>query len=199
MTTKAPERPTATEKRSARDRLLDAADELFYEQGIHTVGIDTIIERAGVAKASLYATFGSKDELIRAYLQARHEERNARITNGLEGFSTPREKLVGLFDILGATFARPTFRGCAFINASAESPAGSVVEEVADFSRAWIKTVITDLSRDAGAPDPVALGAQLAMLYDGAVVTARMDRNPAAADTARAAAIVLIAAAIPAT
>ena len=56
---------------SARDRLLAAADELFYEEGIHTVGIDRIIEKAGVAKATLYSVFGSKEELIRAYLAAR--------------------------------------------------------------------------------------------------------------------------------
>ena len=56
--------------RSARERLLDAANELFYEEGVHTVGIDRVIERAGVAKATLYSTFGSKDELVRAYLAA---------------------------------------------------------------------------------------------------------------------------------
>jgi len=65
---------------SARERLLAAANELFYEEGVHTVGIDRVIERAGVAKASLYSTFGSKEELVRAYLQARAEERQRRIS-----------------------------------------------------------------------------------------------------------------------
>ena len=70
---------TVTDNRPARERLLAAADELFYEQGIHTVGIDRIIERAGVAKASLYSTFGSKDELVRAYLESRDESRRVRV------------------------------------------------------------------------------------------------------------------------
>src|SRR5690349_17397815 len=79
------------ERVSARERLLAAADELFYEGGIHTVGIDRVIERAGVAKASLYDTFGSKDALIRAYLEARHDARKARLTAWLERYETPRE------------------------------------------------------------------------------------------------------------
>ena len=69
---------------SARDRLLAAADELFYEHGVHTVGIDTIIERAAVAKASLYSTFGSKDELVRAYLEGRHRSRRERLLARVE-------------------------------------------------------------------------------------------------------------------
>src|SRR3569833_4167950 len=87
------------EKRSARERLLEAAEELFYGEGINTVGIDRIIERAGVAKASLYDCFGSKEELIRSYLSARHESRQKRITEGLKRFATPREKLLGVFVI----------------------------------------------------------------------------------------------------
>src|SRR5581483_1704846 len=114
------------DRRSARERLL-AADELFYDEGVHSVGIDRIIERAGVAKASLYSTFGSKDEVIRAYLQERHAERTERYDRELARFPSPRTKLLGVFDVLGESFARPTFRGCAFINASAESMPGGVV------------------------------------------------------------------------
>ncbi len=89
------------EKRSARERLLAAAEELFYEQGVNTVGIDRVIERAGVAKASLYDCFGSKDELIRAYLESRQKSRQARITAGIERYSTPREKLLAVFEVSG--------------------------------------------------------------------------------------------------
>src|ERR1700755_125967 len=83
MATKAP----ATERRSARERLLAAAEELFYGEGINTVGIDRIIERAGVAKASLYSNFKSKDELVRAYLVVRHESRKAQIQAKLAGLT----------------------------------------------------------------------------------------------------------------
>src|SRR4051794_15458573 len=113
--------PTKTSERAtARERLLAAADELFYEEGVHTVGIDRVIERAGVAKATLYNAFGSKDELIRAYLTRRHHTRQERLTRKLERYDTPRERLLGVFDALGELFAEPGFRGCAFHNASAE-------------------------------------------------------------------------------
>jgi AcrR family transcriptional regulator len=184
------------DRRSARDRLLDAADELFYEEGVHTVGIDRVIERAGVAKASLYNVFGSKDELIRAYLARRHERRRARIMAGLERFTTPRERLLGVFDVLGESLKEPGFRGCAFVNASAESPPGSVIEQVSDEMRAWVRSLFTDLAAAAGAPDPAGLASQLVLLYDGASVGARMDRNPGSAAAARTVAAALIAAAI---
>ena len=116
--------PTATsprERRPARERLLVAADELFYEEGVHSVGIDRVIARAGVAKATLYHAFGSKDELVRAYLRRRHAARQARMTLNLARYDTPRERLLGVFDFLGEVFAEPGFHGCAFQNASAEA------------------------------------------------------------------------------
>src|SRR3954469_22045828 len=170
---------------SARDRLLAAADELFYAEGVHTVGIDRVIEHAGVAKASLYSSFGSKDGLIRAYLEQRHQRRRDRILAGLERYPTARDRLLGVFDVLAELAAAPTFRGCAFYNASAESPDDGVVREVCDESRGWIRTLFTELAREAGAPDPPALAAQLVVLYDGSSVGARMDHSAAAALTAR--------------
>ena len=184
------------DRASARDRLLAAADELFYEEGIHTVGIDRVIERAGVAKAPLYNVFGSKDELIRAYLSARHVARQERIRNGLASYGTPRERLLGVFDVLGEVFAQPGFHGCAFLNASAEAAAGSAVAEVSGQSRAWVRSLFADLSQAAGAADPDRLAQQLVLLYDGATVAARMDHDPTAAAAARAAATVLLDAAI---
>src|SRR6185312_16278821 len=103
----------------ARERLLIAADELFYEEGINLVGIDRIIERAGVAKASLYDCFGSKEELIRAYLQRRHEARQARLRDWLTRYATPRQKILGIFDYAVESAAKPEFRGCPFVRASA--------------------------------------------------------------------------------
>src|SRR6476646_899103 len=106
------------EIRSARERLLAAADELFYEEGVHTVGIDRVIERAGVAKATLYNAFGSKDELIRAYLKRRHAITRDRTSSALATrYETPRKQILGVFEVLGEMAAEPGFRGCAFINA----------------------------------------------------------------------------------
>ncbi len=179
----------------ARDRLLAAADELFYEGGVHTVGIDRVIERAGVAKATLYSVFGSKDELIRAYLTARHLTRQQRIMRGLARFESPRDRLLGVFDVLGESIAAPGFRGCAFVNASAEARPGSAAVEVSGQSRAWLRGLFAELGHAAGAADAELLARQLELLYDGASVAGNMDRDPAAAAAARAAAAVLLDAA----
>ena len=180
------------DRTSARERLLAAADELFYEEGVHTVGIDRVLEHAGVAKATLYSAFGSKDELIRAYLEGRHVRRQERITAGLSRFTTPRDRLLGVFDLLAELMAEPGFRGCAFANASAESQPGGVVETVSNESRAWTRALFAELAAAAGATAPDMLAGQLMMLYDGAMTAARMDSNRGAAQAARAAAAALL-------
>lgn len=191
MAAKAPATPTA------RERLLAAANELFYAEGVHTVGIDRVIERAGVAKASLYNAFGSKDELVRAYLESRHLRMADRITRHLARYTDPRERLLSVFEAQGELFAEPGFRGCAFASASAESP-GALVEQATGEYRRWVRTLLADLAREAGVAAPEALGRTLHLLYDGASLSARMDRDPAAAVTARAAAATLLDAALAA-
>jgi AcrR family transcriptional regulator len=186
---------SAPTRGSARERLLAAAGELFYEEGVNTVGIDRVIERAGVAKASLYDSFGSKEELIRSYLVARHEARQARMKEKLARYKTPKDRLLGVFDVMGELFAEPNFRGCAFVRASAEVRPGSSVKSVCDDSRTWLRTLFTQLAKDAGVADPERLAQQLVLLYDGASVSAQMDRDPGAAAAARAVAAVLLDAA----
>jgi AcrR family transcriptional regulator len=188
--------PPAVEQRSARDRLLAAADELFYEQGIHTVGIDKIIERAGVAKASLYSTFGSKDELVRAYLQARHDARATRLLAAVEQHTDPTERLLAVFDSLAESLERPSFRGCAFANASGESEPGSPAAEETLAARQWLRELLTELTTAVGVADPKGLALQLALVYDGALVQSRLDRDPARGVAAKAAAQALLAAAL---
>ena len=180
---------------AARARLLAAANELFYAEGVQSVGIDRVIERAGVAKATLYSAFGSKDGLVRAYLQARHAATAERMARELQArYDTPKERLVGAFEVQGLSFVEPGFRGCAFVSASAESP-GEAVSRAADDYRGWVRGLLTGLSREAGAADPEKLGRQLHMIYDGASLSARMDRDPSSAVAARAAAATLLDAA----
>src|SRR5580692_7647663 len=90
---------------SARDRLLEAANELFYDEGVHTVGIDRVIERAGVAKASLYSTFGSKEELVVAYLERRAEARERRILERIRRHEQPRARILAVFELLAELVA----------------------------------------------------------------------------------------------
>jgi AcrR family transcriptional regulator len=186
---------TGSEPRvSARERLLAAADELFYENGINTVGIDRVIERAGVAKASLYDCFGSKDELVRSYLQARSEARQARINERLSQYESPEEKILGIFDLLGELASQPGFRGCAFVRAGADASSSDRVKSVCEESRAFILGKFTGLAGEAGASEPELLGKQLVLLYDGANIAAHLDGNRNAVSTARALAAQMLAA-----
>src|ERR1700723_353383 len=100
---------SSQDRRPARERLLAAADELFYEEGFNQVGIDRVIERAGVAKASLYDCFGSKEELIRSYLQERHEARQLRMRERLARYATAKEKILAVFDAMAETSESPDF------------------------------------------------------------------------------------------
>jgi AcrR family transcriptional regulator len=182
-------------KPTARERLLAAADELFYSEGVQTVGVDRIVQKAGVAKASLYNLFHSKEELVQAYLDARTDVTRERVERALTRFRTPRERLLGVFDAQGQLFTEPDFNGCAHLTASAEAQHGSPVESAADRYRQWVRSLFTDLAREAGVADHEGLARQLHLLYDGAGVSARMDRDPTAATTARAAAAALLDAA----
>jgi len=119
------------------------------------------------------------------YPAARHEARQARITAKLQRYDTPRDRLLGVFDVMGELFAEPGYRGCAFVRANAEVRADSSARTVCDEARLWTRQLFTRLAGDAGAPDPEDLAARLHLLYDGAAVSAQMDRNPAAAITAR--------------
>jgi AcrR family transcriptional regulator len=181
---------------SARERLLAAATELFYAEGVHTVGIDRVIERAGVAKASLYSTFGSKDELVRAYLEGRVELRRKRVAERLERGSDPRERILTMFDGLAESAAQPGYRGCAFVKASSEGPRGETkVDQVTADSRAWLRELFVDLAQQVGSSEPERTGQQLFVLYDGAMIGAAMDHDPAAVGLARGMAEMVIDAA----
>jgi AcrR family transcriptional regulator len=169
--------PSIAPQGSARERLLAAANELFYAEGVQSVGIDRIIERAGVAKASLYNLFGSKEELVAAYLESRHEATEDRLSRALEKFDDPREKILAVFDSQAKQIKSPDFRGCAFVAASTEAPSGGLVEHAADEFRSWIRGLFVELAKEAGAKDPTTLGRQLHLIYDGAGLAARMDRG----------------------
>src|SRR5579871_6453965 len=117
--------PATSEPRpSARDRLLAAADALFYAEGVQSVGIDRIIERAGVAKASLYHSFASKEELVGAYLEGRRARVSGRLTAAIDAAGSPRAKILAMFAAQTDMFHDPGFRGCAFVAASTEAPPG---------------------------------------------------------------------------
>ena len=186
---------TSSSRQSARERLLAAAGELFYEEGVQSVGIDKVIERAGVAKASLYGNFDGKDDLVRAYLDARRERRRAAIEAHVARHKAPRDKLLSIFDALAESIAKPSYRGCAFLRASAEMPAEASGREVVREARSWLRELLSTLAKETGAAKPKALARQLLMMYDGASASAQLEPEPGIAAVAKSAAEVLIDAA----
>lgn len=166
----------------ARERILEAAACLFYRDGIHAVGVDTIIADSGVAKMTLYRHFPSKDDLIAAYL----ERSNQRFWDWLEremaGARDPRAKLLRAFRALGRQATSPSCRGCGFQGAAAEFPdPAHPVHKVALAHKRQVLERFTALGREAKLRSPETLARQLLLLMDGAWVAARMfgPRNPA--------------------
>jgi AcrR family transcriptional regulator len=164
--------------RSARERLLDTAERLFYAEGVHTVGIDRVLAESGVAKATLYKNFGNKDGLVAAYLDRRHERQAERVSAALARGRTPREQVLNVFESQARLFARPDFRGCAFAAASAEGPAGGPNEERSRVYRDYVRGVFRDVLDRAGVTDAASAACQLHLIYDGAQMSARMDPDP---------------------
>lgn len=180
-----------------KERLLAAADELFYNDGVHTVGIDRVLAQAGVAKASLYSNFGSKDGLVRAYLRSRDERVRDRITKRLATLESPKERILAMFEFLQTRIEEGGYTGCPFIRASAEGPPGpNAAREVSVEHRAWRREMFETLATELGVPNPEDTSLQLSFLYDGAATSYAMERVENAPLVARDAAGHLLDAAL---
>lgn len=185
---------------SKREQLIAVAADLFARNGYHATGIDLILEKAGVAKKTLYTHFRSKEELIIAVL--RHHDsvfRNGFMRQVEQAAETPKERLLAIFDVAEAWFRQNDFYGCMFINAVGEysledTPICQACKEFKGLMRGYF----AKLSREAGATDPEQLADRLALLLEGAIVTAQVSKTPEAAKVARDAATVLVDQAIPA-
>ncbi|ATG92148.1 TetR/AcrR family transcriptional regulator [Methylomonas koyamae] len=180
--------------RNLQQHILDVASELFYSQGIKATGVDAIVKAAGTTKMSLYKYFPSKDDLVVAHLSKSRVKLQGIIEAELAQSGTdPRRKLLAVFDVFERLQASPAFRGCPFINASAEfADAGSPVQQAAaDFSEGFRRLLAT-LAAEADARDPDSLAKHLSMLIAGALVREQMQRGSAPMRSAREAAEVLI-------
>jgi AcrR family transcriptional regulator len=173
------------------------ADELFYARGLHAVGIDEIIEKSGAAKATLYAHFPTKDDLIASYLRQRSVQWREHMTARLAATqASPIERIDSVFAILAEGCGTPGFRGCPFINAAVEYPDPRHPARLAGAEhRQWILRLFRSLVVEAKIRQPDCVAAQLALLYDSAMVGTQMNRNPSAASHARDIARILVGAA----
>ena len=169
--------PAAEERDlSARERLLQVASDLFYRQGIRSVGVDEIVASAGVAKMSLYRSFPSKDELAAAYLAAVDERywRRWEETLAKRAPGDARERLKALFRRLAKTATHPEFRGCPFTNAATEFPEPDhPARRIAEANKHELRRRLLELARAAGARKPALLADQLVLLFEGAYTSAQ--------------------------
>jgi len=172
---------TSPGTQTAYDKLLNAARVLFYNEGIHGTGIDTIVKRAGVAKKSLYNNFKSKDELILAYLEVRHEEWLALYRARERDAVTPREKVLAVFtayaDHAEYSYERG-FRGCGLLNAAAEFPAGAPGRQVVRRHKEEIEDILAGHLADiiTGDPERVrAVARHLSFLLEGSITRAGLE------------------------
>src|ERR1700712_421638 len=133
MADKGPRRP------SVRERLLAASDELFYRDGVPSTGIDAVIEKAEVAKGSLYYNFDGKDALVAAYLQRRHESWRTRVEALRSGVVDPEQQVLVIFDAVADYVSDPHYRGDEFVNAAAESVGGTAQEIATKEFRHWLR------------------------------------------------------------
>ena len=183
-------------RRPPRERLLAAARDLFYAEGVHRVGVDRLIERADVAKASLYSSFGSKEGLVKAYLDDYHARIIGRRRAAAAAESDPVAAIRAMFESSARDYQRPDYNGCAFSGARAEEPAGGQVDAAARAFRAELRDIFRELCIKAGAKDPDSLAWQLQLLYSGGAESAKIERDPTVAVAQRAAAETLLKSAL---
>ncbi|MEU6645784.1 TetR/AcrR family transcriptional regulator [Saccharomonospora sp. NPDC046836] len=172
----------------AAERVLEVAGRLFYDNGIHAVGVESIASEAGVTKKTLYDRFGSKDVLIGQYLRRRDERWREHLLSVVEqrGRITPARRVLLVFDALEEWIATENPRGCAFLNAQAELPdASHPGREVIREQKQWLLEYLRTLAREAGVRNPRKLATSLLVLLEGATVTASLGIVPGAIGNAK--------------
>ncbi|MGO4340831.1 TetR/AcrR family transcriptional regulator [Pedococcus sp. 2YAF34] len=188
---------TTARPSEARERVLDAAFALFYARGIRAVGVDLIIAESGVAKATFYKHFPAKDDLVVAYLDKVDGIWTGQLHEAAAAAGPdPADQLVGMFDALRSSCRREGYRGCAFINAAAESQPGTPVHDRTVAHKSAVLSWVRGLAGQAGARDPEALARSLTLLLDGGLASGSLDASPEAPEAAKASARALVDAAV---
>lgn len=185
---------TSRTRPNKRELIVHEASRLFYERGTG-LGVDALIGEIGVAKMTMYKHFRTKDELIVECLHHISARYRVHLRGGVADAASPEERVLGVFDSLREWFVRPSFRGCAFVNATVEladpnHPAHGAVMEHKVSTRAWIGELVAD----CGVTDPEFVARQIVQLMEGAITTALVESDPTAADVAKASAAQVLAA-----
>lgn len=177
---------------STRDRLLEAAAELFYRQGVQRTSVDAVAAAAGHAKPTLYTLFGSKENLLRAVLERKFEQRRRALEALLAGLASPRERLSAVLENQAEAVGTEGFRGCPLVNAAVELPDSEAGREVTRRYKRWYRQLLAALAAEAGLRDPEGLASALLLLVEGANVLAYVEDDPSMGVEARRAGEALI-------
>ncbi|WP_409474698.1 TetR/AcrR family transcriptional regulator [Streptomyces sp. HC307] len=179
------------DRETARERVLEAAEELFYSRGIQAVGMAAVRNASGVSLKRLYQLFPSKEALVLEFLQQRDSRWQRALADYVDAQPTPDERIAAVFDWLYKWFSEPDYRGCAFINSFGEL--GAVSPEVAEQARHHKKAFHDHLAGLVTASGrPAELADRLALLAEGAITTAAIFGTPEPARQARDAARLLM-------
>lgn len=159
-------------RQSARQKILDVASDLFYNEGIRAVGVDKIVEVSGVSKGTLYRHFPSKDDLIIAYLEEKEDLTWKQFHDAIsEHEGSPLEQLFALFEAIQRSLTEPGNRGCVFLNAHAEFSSQHPIQHLVQKHTQTLRLLLHRLTQEAGASDST-LADQLLLLINGAFSTA---------------------------
>ena len=183
-----------TSNTTPRDRILDVASQLFYQNGIRAVGIDTIIAQSNVAKMTFYKHFKSKDLLVLEFLKRRDELWRDWFQSTVSRLAPAIEnRPLAIFDALEERFSRKDFRGCAFINTMVEMADGDhIAHQAAAEHKQKVQRIIHTWLSDAGVKKSGELSKAFLLLIDGAIVTAVRERKPGSAKAAKKIATTLL-------
>ena len=165
---------TGTREPEARERIVDSSYELFSRRGIQAVGVDEVIEKAGVAKATLYRHFPSKDDLVLEFLESREERWTHELVEAgaKSRGSTPEEQLLAIFDVFDEWFRREDFEACSFINVLLEMGPEHPLGKASMRHLENIRSMVSGLAEDAGLRDPDSFARSWHILMKGSIVSA---------------------------
>jgi AcrR family transcriptional regulator len=181
------------ERSVARERILDAAYELFSREGVNAVGVDTVVARSGSGKMTLYRHFKSKEALVRAFLERREELWTRRWFEAelMEGDKSAEERLLSVFDAFDSWFRKPDFEGCSFINSLLEGRETESIRSAAAQHLANIRNIIERLAREAGLIDVERFARAWHVLMKGAIVARHEGQLDAALEAKSTARLIL--------